>query len=347
MNKKIEDYKHIAIIQTAFLGDVALSLYLAQVIRIIHPAVELTFVTTPAASSLIACAASINNVVTYDKRGLQRGFRGIKSIANLLIEKKVDCIISPHRSLRTTLLTYLAKPKFSISFDKSAFSILYSKRVKYFPHLHEIDRNLLLLSGFSGLKIQTTPNVELEFEDDDRSFIDYKLNAIGIKEGEKIIIVAPGSVWETKRWEEEYYIRLCSMLKEANYKVILIGSKEDWELCSKIAVNSGIFNFAGGTTIPQTLVLMSGASLTITNDSSPTHFAGIVGCPVITIFGPTSSKFGFAPTADKSKVIELNELKCKPCTIHGSHICPIYTHECMTHINPQIVFDSAKEIIGI
>ncbi|OGU13938.1 MAG: hypothetical protein A2X61_16495 [Ignavibacteria bacterium GWB2_35_12] len=347
MNKKIEDFKHVAIIQTAFLGDVALSLYLAQAIKVIYPSVELTFVTTPSASPLVACSTAVNNIITYDKRGLQTGLRGIKFVANLLKDKKVDCIVSPHRSFRTTILSYFSKPQFSISFNKSAVSVLYSKRINYLPHLHEIERNLSLLTGFSGLKFQSTPTVDLEFEDDDISFIDYKLYGLGVKEGEKIVLIAPGSIWNTKRWEEEYHFRLCSMLKEANCKVILIGSKEDWELCSRIAINSGVINFAGETTIPQTLVLMKKASLTITNDSSPTHFAGLVGCPVITIYGPTSPVFGFAPRGEKSRIIELNGLKCRPCTVHGSHKCPVNTHECMTHINPKTVFDSAKEILGI
>ncbi len=345
MNRKIEDYHHIAIIQTAFLGDVALSLYLAQAIRKIHPTVELTLVTTPKASSLVFCSSAVNNVVTYDKRGLQTGLRGIKSISNLLIEKKVDCIISPHSSIRSTLLTYFTKPKFSISYDKTALSILYKKRIKYLPHLHETERNISLLTGFSGLRLNSLPILDLEFEDDDKSFIDHKLYGLGIKDGEKIILVAPGSIWKTKRWEEEYYFKLCKMLKDANCKVILIGSKEDRELCSRIAINSGVINFAGETTIPQTLVLMLKSNLTITNDSSPTHFAGLVGCPVITIYGPTSPNFGFAPLGEKSKIIELKDLKCRPCTIHGSHKCPINTHDCMTHINPEEVFRYSIDIL--
>ncbi|TAL68978.1 MAG: glycosyltransferase family 9 protein [Bacteroidetes bacterium] len=345
--KRIETYKHIAIIQTAFLGDVALSLYLTQKIRNIHPNSEITFVTTPSGSPLVACSTAVDNVITYDKRGLQTGLRGIKFISSLLKDKKVDCIISPHKSLRSTLLTFITKPEFSVSFYRSALSVVYSKRIKYFEHQHEIERNISLMNAFSDYTVSDIPTVELEFDEDDISYIDYKLYGTGIREDEKIVLVAPGSIWKTKRWGELYYARLCNLLKDLKCKVILIGSKDDWELCSGISVNSGAFNWAGETSIPKTLVLMKKSSLTITNDSSPTHFAGLVGCPVITIFGPTSPKFGFAPRGEKSKVIELHNLKCKPCTIHGSHTCPIKTHDCMIHINPKTVFEQALELLNL
>ncbi|MBI5325412.1 MAG: glycosyltransferase family 9 protein [Ignavibacteriae bacterium] len=331
----------------AFLGDVALTLYLIQAIRNIHPAVDITIVTTPQASSLATCAKAINNVVTYDKRGLQTGFRGIKFISSLLLDKKVDCIIAPHRSLRTTLLTFLSHPIYSVSFTKSTLSILYKKRIVYQNHLHESERNLSLLNSFSDVNIKQVPVVELEFDDDDKSFIDYKIYGSGIRDNDKIILAAPGSIWKTKRWEEEYFINLCSKLSSEGYKMILIGSKDDRELCSRIAMNSGSLNFAGETSLPQTLVLMMKSNLTITNDSSPTHFAQLAGCPVLTIFGPTSPKFGFAPIGEKSNIVELNELKCRPCTIHGSHKCPIGTHECMTKINPQMVYNTAISILKI
>ena len=345
---RIEDFKHIAVIQTAFLGDVALTLYLTQKIRNIHPSVEISFVTTPSASALVNCSTAIDNVITYDKRGLQSGLKGIQFIANILKEKNVDCVISPHRSLRTTLLSFLTKPKLSVSFNNSVLSILYSKRIYYKPHLHEVDRNLELLKIFNGNNNNIElPSVSLEFDDDVKSFMDYKLFSEGIKENNKIVLVAPGSIWNSKRWEEEYYTLLCNKLRNSGIKVILIGSKDDWELCSRISINSSVSNWAGLTSLPQTLVLMQKSDLTITNDSAPSHFAELSDCPVITIFGPTSPKFGFAPRSEKSKVIEISDLKCRPCSIHGSNSCPTKTHACMLHINPKIVYDAAKDILKI
>lgn len=135
-------------------------------------------------------------------------------------------------------------------------------------------------------------------------------------------------------------------LKENGYSAVLIGSESDKSLCGRIALNSGDISFAGDFSLPQTLYFLSLCSLTITNDSAPTHFAGLVKCPTITIFGPTSPIFGFTPRGNNDKVIEIKDLDCRPCAIHGGKICPKNTHECMKSISPELVFKEALEILN-
>ena len=69
----IRDFKHIAIIQTAFLGDVALALPLAEKIKSLSGSAELTFVTTPQSAPFVECARNIDNVLVYDKRDKHKG----------------------------------------------------------------------------------------------------------------------------------------------------------------------------------------------------------------------------------------------------------------------------------
>jgi heptosyltransferase-2 len=89
---------------------------------------------------------------------------------------------------------------------------------------------------------------------------------------------------------------------------------------------------------------MQKAKMVITNDSGPIHFAGLAKCPTIAIFGPTTPKFGFAPTGVNDIIIENKNLKCRPCAIHGSNSCPLGTHECMTSILPDLVYKEIQRI---
>jgi len=348
MNKySILDFNHIAIIQTAFLGDVTLSLYLVQAIRNFHKSVNITFVTTPIGSSVASACQAIDNIVTYDKHGLQKGLDGIKRISNLLRERKIDCILAPHRSFRTTLLTFLSKPTFSVGFNRNALSFLYSKRIKYFKHYHEIERNLALLRAFKDKSLipQGDIKIDLDIHPADKTYVENKLKFFDINENDILIVFAPGSVWNTKRWLEDYFIDLIIKFNKYKLKTILIGSKDDFDLCRKIADNSGGINLAGEMTIPQVIHLLSNTKLLITNDSAPTHLAGLVNCPTLTIYGPTSPIFGFYPKGQYDKSIELENLNCKPCSIHGSKECPIKTHSCMKDLKPDFVFEHAIEIL--
>lgn len=342
----IKEFKHFAIIQTAFLGDVALSLPLSSYIKKLNPESKISFVTTPQAAPIAGCSGDISHVISYDKRHEGKGLKGIKSVADNLRDIGVDCIIAPHRSLRTTLISYFAKPIYSVGFAKSALSIVYKHRIPYFPSLHETERNLLLLEGFNNIlfnDLDKQITIPLIFSSEDRKFVDDILTGIN---SERLVTLAPGSVWETKRWPAEYFEQLATKLSNSGFKVLVLGSKSDENICDRIAGKSGAISLAGLTSLPQTIYLLSKCSLLITNDSAPTHLGELAGCPVITIFGPTHPIFGFAPRLKNSAVIQAEGMKCRPCAIHGSRKCPLGTHECMKRIVPEQVFDKAMEILN-
>jgi heptosyltransferase-2 len=329
----ILDFKRIAILQTAFIGDVALTLPMVQSIKEVSPSSEIIFVTTPQSAELVSIANAVSHVITYDKKGLNDGLRGIKFISQLLNEKKVDCIISPHRSMRSALVTYYAKPEFSVTFHKSALSIIYDKRVKYKIHQHEIERNFSLLSIFENdFRLLELNDVKLDISDEDIDYVD----SLFLNNSKKNIAIAPGSIWKTKRWLPDYFKSFIKHYSE-EYNVILIGGKSDIDLCSEIASGTNAQNLAGKTTLAQSIHLLSKCNLLLTNDSSPTHLAGLANCPTATIYGPTSPRFGFSPRGESSISIVNDSLKCHPCHIHGKQVCPVKTHECMTSLNPDTV----------
>lgn len=338
----MNDFSNIALIQTAFIGDIALSLNMAQAIKQMNPNCKLIFVSTPQALELVNAASHIDEVIVYDKRDKDNGWRGIVSLSKKLRSLNVDLIFTPHRSLRSTLATFLAKPKLSIGFDKNSMAWLYDTRVKYRNDYHEIDRNFEMLKLFNMHDSELPPkNVDLKFYESDIDFVDNLLLMNGVKD---YIVIAPGSVWATKRWKEEHFIDLCKLIKSSGRKCILIGSKSDKFICDRISQASDTISFAGETTIPQTLLILNKAKMLITNDSAPIHFAGLVNCTTIAIFGPTIQGFGFYPRGRNDIVVENNNLKCRPCGIHGGNSCPIKTHICMQSISPNEVFHSILKI---
>jgi heptosyltransferase-2 len=335
---KLDRTGQITIIQTAFIGDVALAMFLAEYIHRIAPHIYLTFVTTPQAAELPRIARAIDETIVYDKRAADKGIAGIRRTAVRIT--KSDCIIAPHRSFRTTLLAYLARPDFAVGFDRNAFAWSYRRSVKYHPHLHETERNNMLLTAFDDFtgSIHKAPRPKLNLSGIDISFASDYLHSDRIIPRTKIA-VAPGSVWETKRWPAQYFIKAIHILKRFGIDICLIGGPADNPICSHIAENTGAVNFAGQTTIPQILALLENIDAVLTNDSAPTHFARLSGTPCATIFGPTVPEFGFAPAGPDDRIIQGRELNCRPCAIHGGRKCPLSTYECMRMIRPEYVAD--------
>lgn len=339
--KKISavNYNSFCIIQTAFIGDTVLTLYLAQTLKSINPNCKITFVCTPVSSNIINSCNAVDNVVIYDKKGTHKGIGGIRHIAELLNE--CDCIITPHRSLRSALITFLSKAKLTIGFDINAFAFFLKRKVKYRSELHEIERNHLLLSVFEEKTEIQTPIINISKNDKDH--IDKLFSKI--RSDKSLIVLAPGSVWETKKWPLRYFAELCIMLQEHGFICILSGSQSEINMCDTISKASGAYNFAGKTSLLQSFELFKRSVCIVSNDSSPVHIAGIAQVPAAVIFGATSPVFGFATRNEYDRIIENNDLKCRPCAIHGGKECPLQTFDCMISIKPEIVYNNILSML--
>jgi heptosyltransferase-2 len=336
----IKDFKNIAILQTAFIGDVVLTLPLAQIIRKFNPDCKITFITTPQSAGIPGVCAAIDEVGILDKRNEFRGIGGIFRFVKSIQNKGFDLWFCPHRSFRSSLISLLMNNTLKIGFQNSSLHNVYDYKAGYIIHFHEIERNLELLKPFGLESAIELKDVQTQISTEDTEITSRMIDKLN-----NYVVIAPGTVWETKKWKEEHFAKLINKFTEIGIDCVLTGSAADKSLCDRLSSKIGALSLAGMTNIPQTLRIIELSSLVITNDSAPTHFAGLMNTPVITIYGPTSPIFGFGPRSDFSLIIRNENLKCSPCRIHGSKKCPLGTHECMKSISPEMVFNSAKKIL--
>ena len=326
----------ILIIQTAFIGDVILTLPLVQVLKREHPDSVIEFLCIPSTAELLSNNPYINDVIIYDKR--KEGLKGLFGIAKYVKKRKYDSILSPHRSFRSSLIAFLSGCKNTISFDKSSLSAMYKQTVEYVTGIHEIQRNLKLLEPL-GIIENKIIRPELFPSDRDKIVVDSLLQDKGIKENE-FVCIAPGSIWFTKRYPKEKYLKLVEMLSEKGIPVMIIGGKDDEELGEYLSGNDNVYNMAGKLSLLESAVLINRSKMLVTNDSAPLHIANAVGTDVIAIFGATIPGFGFYPYGENDVIFETNGLVCRPCSIHGGNKCPIGTFECMMRIREEDLFET-------
>ncbi|MGH1362624.1 MAG: lipopolysaccharide heptosyltransferase II [Calditrichia bacterium] len=338
----------ILIVQTAFIGDVILTLPLLQEAKRSFPDSEIDFIAIPAARTLLETHDDLNELIIYDKRNTDRGISNYMSLAKKLRKKRYNLALVPHRSLRSAVLVRLAACKRSISFDRSAGRMLFTDTVSY-PRssVHEIDRNLKLLSPLN-IEINNKVFPLLYFNDEDEQVVNRWLDKNEISPGESTVTIAPGSVWNTKRWLPERFAGVATALIERGVKVILIGGPADEQLGSEIAaaVNGKIHNAIGKCSLRQSALLIKHSRVLLTNDSAPMHLAVSVGTPVTAVFGPTITDFGFFPYGDNDVVVETDGLVCRPCGSHGGNTCPIKTFDCMKSITIDPVLAEVQSMLN-
>ncbi len=336
--------QRILIVQTAFLGDLILTLPLIQETSRRFPGAAIDLLMLPAWRNLVETHPNISDLLLYDKHDRDRGAGAFLRWCLRLRRRRYSLALVPHRSLRSALLVRLAGIPIRIGFDRSTGRLLFTDCVPYQTRWHEARRNLSLLTPLGyGAETPMRP-VLVCTEADHRAVIQW-LHEADVPSGMPLVVLAPGSMWATKRWPAERYAQLASRLNRAGYAVALIGGEQDRALCQAIARQAGgcTRNAAGRFSFRQSACLMTRSCLLIGNDSAPIHLAWAVGTPVVAIFGPTVPEFGFFPGGPEDRVVELKELPCRPCSLHGPRRCPVRSHRCMTEIHVETVWAVAEE----
>ncbi|MGH7590707.1 MAG: lipopolysaccharide heptosyltransferase II [Gemmatimonadales bacterium] len=323
------------VIQTAFLGDVVLTIPLLDALAERFGPVDV--VTTPAAAPLIETHPAVRRVVRYDKRGADRGFRRFRQLIRGLRTEGYAQAYLPHRSWRSAALATLAGIPVRIGFRDSPARSTYTERRPRPTDVHESVRLLSLLDPTPAPR-----PFRLALTDQDRGRAAAWLAAAGVPT--PFVALAPGSIWGTKRWP--YYAELTQKLDIA---VVAIGGPDDAPHGAAItaAAPGRAFNAAGALSLRESAALIERAALLVTNDSAPLHLATGVGTPVVAIFGPTVPAFGFGPLGADDAVVEHHAMPCRPCSAHGPQVCPLKHHRCMIELGPELVVREVQRILTL
>jgi heptosyltransferase-2 len=328
------------VIQTSFLGDTVLTTPLLAQLANRGP---VDVVTTPASAALLANHPAVRAVVVYDKRGGDRGIRGLLHLARRLRASRYDVALLAQGSWRSAVLALLAGIPSRIGFTSSAGRWLYTKRVPYRDDLHHAARLLMLArpNGREPSPEELRPT--LAPGDAERSAVDALLAQHAMQPGQPLVALAPGSVWATKRWP--YYPELARLLA-SRARLVVIGSGADAPFAQAIlAAEPSAIDATGRLSLLASAELIGRCGVVVTNDSAPLHLASAMGTPTVAIFGPTVPGFGFGPLSPRASVVGRDTLPCRPCDRHGPQRCPLGHHRCMRDILPALVAERALTLL--
>ena len=338
--------KNILIIQTAYAGDLILTTPLIHAAYDRFTPCRIDVLCIPSTASLIRNNPFIHELILYDKRVDRFALKLLSSLRRTLKKKKYDIVLSPHRSFRSALIARFTGAEQRITFHTSSGSFFYTHRMFYDSHIHEVDRVLSLLPGSVQSAVSEYPP-QLFLSASEKDEADEFLRGNNISRD--FICIAPGSVWETKRWTSEGFTQLARQIIEAGYDVVLIGGADDAGICQIISGGSDQRHCcisAGRVSFPASAELIRRSRLLISNDSAPVHLASAMGTAAVDIYGPTSPSFGFAPYKIEHRIVRKTGLSCSPCHIHGQRNCPIKTFICMKELDWKEVYSAAEQLLA-
>jgi len=325
------------VIQTSFLGDMVLT---TPLLTRLAESGSVDVVATPAAATMLANHPAVRRVISYDKRGAEKGTLGFVRLAMRLRGERYSAAYLAQGSVRSGALAMMAGIPKRVGFDSSAGRVFYTDRIPYIEGDHHAARLLSLGRGAIGAAA-APPRPSLFPGEAEKAAVDELLR--GVTASEPLFALAPGSVWATKRWPG--FIELAMSLARRG-TIVTIGSVADRELAAAIgsAVGAKSVDATGKLSLLASAELIRRSRVLVTNDSAPQHLASAMNTPTVAIFGPTVPAFGFGPLAERSAVVGIDSLVCRPCDRHGPMRCPLGHWKCMREITAVTVSNAIEGV---
>lgn len=323
----------VLIIQTAYLGDTVFTSALVQSLARHWPQAEIDICVAPRGRDVALAMPAVNHVHLFDKRGADRGPGGLWRTALRLSTRQYPLAVLPHRSLRTALLALLARIPRRVGFAGAPAALLYTDRVSTRARTfleREADLARHLGAQPAAMALVPLPDCTAAAH-----------TALAHAAREKLAAVCLGSEWETKIWPAERVKALVRLLSLKGLRPVLLGGPRERNLAREVGSAGGCIDTTGNP-VGEALAILSMSSVAVGGDTGLTHAARALGVPTVALFGPTDpAAHRFGP---RERAVSLG-LPCSPCSVHGSHRCPLGHHRCLRDLDAERVAAACQEVL--
>ncbi|OGC89577.1 MAG: hypothetical protein A2W25_14535 [candidate division Zixibacteria bacterium RBG_16_53_22] len=321
--------RRILIVRPDRLGDLILSLPVAETLRQHYPESSVSYLAAPG-------PAQIKPLVPYVDQwyldGDGRNRLGLSQLIQAMKSAKFDCVIELKPSLRTAAAALLARIDARIGTARRGFSLFYNERVDIHrkgsgKHQTDLDLELLVSLGIevNGL----LPRLELTAT----AIAGAKMLVGG--DPKPYIVMHPGSGGSAPNWPIEYYRELAVMVMEsAGYGVVITGNNDrigDFdERCVDLNGKTDMEELAG---------VIAGAALFISGSTGPLHLADSlgVGCMGFFIRHQVVGPERWGPRRNMAGVM----VPDRRCQCRDLSRC-----DCLRQVTPEKALNMIESILG-
>jgi ADP-heptose:LPS heptosyltransferase len=288
--------------------------------------------------------------------------RALKKLRRLKVDIAIDCELFARVS---SILSFLSGARIRVGFHPHTQEGLYrgnfiNRPVLYNPYLHMSRQFVSLVKAIDSNSVPRS-KYPVSIKDSGPPVVEFAANEIEAMQtrlgndfptvcGKQLILIYPGGgLLPIRAWPLDYFCQLTADLLNRGYAVAVIGLAADKTLAQTIVDftgNPNCIDLTGYTkTIRELMLIFQFASLLVTNDGGPGHFAAMTPVPSIIFYGPeTPALYG---PMDPKAVIFHEPICCSPClTAYNHRNSPCDgDNQCLKRIPPERVTSKALEIL--
>ncbi len=314
--------KKILIIRFSSIGDVVLT---SPIVRAIHNAGhEVHFLIKEKFVPVIESNPYITKIHYFKKK--------TDEVINTLKKEKFDFIIDLQNNRKSRAVCFFLGISNRAVSKLNARKLLtvWLKTTSVMPKVHIVDRYFNAARDMGIFK--DSDGLDFFINENKLDFSKWKDVTTSY-----IVIVAGGS-YATKKIPTDKLKEIFLHLKHKT--IVLLGDINDAvEVKDTAAQFNNVINKCGELNLHESAYLIKNSEYVITSDTGLMHVAAAFKKKIFSLWGNTIPEFGMYPYLPMpgSKILEVKNLWCRPCSKLGFSKCPLGHFRCMKQIDISVI----------
>ena len=348
--------RRVVVAKLVGMGSIIQATPLLRTLRERYPNARITLVTLSANRDLVPALPGVDDALFLDDSGPLRMALSTARTVAALIRLRVDLYFDLELySAFASLVALWAVSRNRIGFYRRSTKYkdgTYTHLV-YFNNRVPIRHLYLQLGRVVGAPHTADDGIgPLRVRSADRDTAAAKLKDVpGWVAAQPYVVVNPNAspLLLERRWPAEYVVEAVEQLTALGHRLAFIGSGSERPYVASLidrlspAARACVSNTAGLLHLGESMAVLEGAAVVLTNDTGPMHMAVGLGRPTVCLFGPVNPEhYGhqsdnvitlYAPVFCSPCVHEIDEPPC-----NGNNVC-------MQRLSPDLVVRSVLKLL--
>jgi len=317
-----------------WIGDAVMATPALRTLRREFADAEIIGIARPNVADTLRGVHFVDRFMQYDPRGKDARQRGARFVYRLRSERLDSVLLFTH-SFRTGWLAYLSGASRRVGMKRSGRGWLLTERVLPKPQTEPhpaIDEYLRLARRMGAESVSRQTELTVTEGEAARLEQFWNTRPAEFREAGTICLNPGGAFGSSKHWPVELFAELARQIVMTTEHTVLVlcgpAERDEARAIASQADQPRVLHLADmEPSIGLTKAAVREASVLVTTDSGPRHFAQPFGVPVVTLFGPTHKAWS-ETYFNMATHLQLN-LGCGPCQ---QRVCPLKHHRCMRDI---------------
>lgn len=284
---RIDEPESILVFRNGSIGNTLVALPAIRALKEQFPQAALSVILDNTGTELLRHVPFIDQIITYDKRGADRGFAAQLHFVRRLRKRRPTHAILFKRFFRNGLLAYLSGAEYRIGYMTDGKAPFLNKTILYDETLHIAQLNLNLLS-LLGIEQQLT-TYSIPFSEKDQIHTTQVLEQANVEQARFVVVHYGGSTTKPDFFPADRIQQLLQPLIDSGTNVVFIGAGPQEEALARETITQmGYGKLLMNLPVRIMAAVVSRARCFVGFNSGPAHIAAGVATPGVVIYRPDS-----------------------------------------------------------